>query len=256
MSPLTYIKGTAQRLRRLEDGIADPPTRSELRTRLEAIDSAANRMASALTALLQTSVPSPENSRRRSGTRVDLVDLVLRSVDEHQLLARHHSLRIGEAPTSLVGTWDTHRIERMLGNLIGNAIKYSPPGSTVEVSLASEEDSDGRWGVLRVTDQGVGIPPSDLPFVFEPFHRGSNVGSIAGTGLGLASVWQTVRMHDGRLSVNSEQGKGTCMTVRLPLKSALQPPRPLDISHEVARRRQADAGQVGHEIVHSGQLDQ
>jgi signal transduction histidine kinase len=218
MSPLTYIKGTAQRLRRLEDGIADPPTRSELRTRLEAIDSAVNRIQSALTGLLQTGVPSPEDSRRGSDTRVDLADLVRHSVAEHQLMARHHSVRIGEAPTSLVGTWDGHRLERMLGNLIGNAIKYSPPGSTVEVNLACEEDSDGRWGVLRVIDQGVGIPAGDLPFVFEPFHRGSNVGSTAGTGLGLASVWQTVKMHDGRLWLNSEPGKGTGVTVRLPLE--------------------------------------
>jgi signal transduction histidine kinase len=217
MSPLTYIKGTAQHMRRLEGGIADPPTRNELRTRLEAIDSAANRMASALATLLQTSVPAPESSHGSTGTRVDLVNVVLRSVAEHRLVARRHSIHIREAPKSLMGTWDGDRIERMLGNLIENAIKYSPPDSTVEVSLTCEEDSEGRWGVLRVIDQGVGIPASDLPLVFQPFHRGSNVGSVAGTGLGLASVWQTVRMYDGRLWVNTEEGKGTCVTARLPI---------------------------------------
>jgi signal transduction histidine kinase len=217
MSPLTYIKGTAQHMRRLENGIADSPARDELRTRLEAIDSAANRMASALTTLLQTSVPLPESTSGRSGTQVDLVNLVLRSVAEHRLLARHHPIRIREAPASLVGTWDEHRIEGMLGNLIENAMKYSRPEGTVEVSVTCERDSDGLWGVLRVTDQGVGIPASDLPKVFEPFHRGSNVGSIAGTGLGLASVRQTVQMYDGRIMVNSEQGEGTCVTVRLPV---------------------------------------
>jgi signal transduction histidine kinase len=109
-------------------------------------------------------------------------------------------------------------IERMLCNLIGNAIKYSPSGSMIEVSLACEMDDDGRCAVLRVSDRGMGIPASDLPFVFEPYRRGSNVGCVEGTGLGLASVWQTVKTHDGRLWVDSEEGQGTCVTVRLPVE--------------------------------------
>jgi len=71
--------------------------------------------------------------------------------------------------------------------------------------------------VLRVADRGLGIPARDLPFVFEPFQRGSNVGGIAGTGLGLASVWQAVKLHAGRLWIESEEGQGTRVTVRLPL---------------------------------------
>jgi len=73
---------------------------------------------------------------------------------------------------------------------------------------------------LRVIDQGLGIPARDLPFVFEPFRRGSNVGSVSGTGLGLASVWQTIKACDGRLWVESEEGKGTRVTVHLPLDEA------------------------------------
>jgi signal transduction histidine kinase len=71
-----------------------------------------------------------------------------------------------------------------------------------------------------VIDHGVGIPARDLPFVFEPFRRGSNVGSVSGTGLGLASVWQTVKASDGRLWVESDEGKGTRVTVHLPLDEA------------------------------------
>jgi signal transduction histidine kinase len=84
-----------------------------------------------------------------------------------------------------------------------------------------EVDRDGCWAVLRVTDTGLGIPAGELPFVFEPFRRGSNVGSVDGTGLGLASVWQTVKTHDGRLWVDSQEGTGTCVTVRLPLSDRL-----------------------------------
>jgi signal transduction histidine kinase len=105
----------------------------------------------------------------------------------------------------------------MLGNLIGNAVKYSPRGTSVEVSLADDTDADGSWAVLRVADKGLGIPAGELPFVFEPFRRGSNVGGVVGTGLGLASVWQTVKTHDGRLWLDSQEGEGTCVTVRLPL---------------------------------------
>jgi signal transduction histidine kinase len=203
-------------MRRFEHGIADPQTRSELRTRLEAIDAATNRIASALTDLLQTTHPRHKQSTRVSRRTVDLVDLVRRSVAEHQLLARHHTLHLNRTQATLTGAWDAGRIERMLGNLLNNAIKYSPPGSTVQVSLACEEDADGRWTVLRVADQGVGIPAPDLPFVFEPYRRGSNVAAMTGTGLGLASVWQTVKMHDGHVSVQSDEGHGTTVTVRLP----------------------------------------
>ena len=97
----------------------------------------------------------------------------------------------------------------------------------VDVDLSRDEDDDGGcWAVLRVTDQGVGIPARDLPFVFEPYHRGSNVGSIVGTGLGLASVWHTVRTHEGRLWVDSVEGKGTCVTVRLPANAFGRPLSP------------------------------
>jgi signal transduction histidine kinase len=133
------------------------------------------------------------------------------------LIARHHSIRIGDTPTELKGPWNAGQLERMLGNLIGNAVKYSPRGSCVQVSLADDTDADGSWAVLRVADQGFGIPTGDLPFVFEPFRRGSNVRGVDGTGLGLASVWQTVKTHDGRLWVDSREGEGTCVTVRLPL---------------------------------------
>jgi signal transduction histidine kinase len=217
MSPLTYIKGTAQQLRHIEPAVGDPAASMEFCRRLEAIDSAVSRMASGLSALLHTGRPRPDGWCAGSREQTDLVALTRQAVAAEQLTARQHSIRISEAPPVLEGAWDAHRLERMLGNVIGNAVKYSPPGSVVEVSLASEVDSEGHWAVVRVADHGIGIPARDLPFVFEPFQRGSNVGRVGGTGLGLASVWQTIKTHDGRLWVDSEEGKGTCVTVRLPL---------------------------------------
>jgi signal transduction histidine kinase len=219
MSPLTYIKGTAQRLQRVEHSVADSDAREEFRRRIEAIDSAVSRMTSALNGLLETSAPLRHENVYRHPARpsTDLVDVAQRIVAEQQLLAGRHCIRLGGTPSSLAGWWNRDRVERMLGNLIGNAVKYSAPDSIVDVSLSCEVDGDGRWAELRVVDHGVGIPAGDLPFVFEPFRRGSNVGQIGGTGLGLASVWQTVKTHDGRLWVESEEGRGTSVTVRLPL---------------------------------------
>lgn len=217
MSPLTYIKVTAQRLRRLEFRIADQPTRTELRSRLEAIDAAADRMAAAMTALLRNTRTRGADWQGASPAATDLVALARHAIAEQQLIASQHSIVLREAPTALEGPWDAEAIERALSNLIGNGVKYSAPGTSIEVSLATEVDSEGRCVMLQVSDQGIGIPSGDLPFIFEPLWRGSNVGTVSGTGLGLASVWQVVKTHSGRLWVDSEVGRGTRITVRLPL---------------------------------------
>jgi signal transduction histidine kinase len=217
MSPLSYIKAVAQRLRRIENQLCDPGDFSDFRASLEGIDAAVNRTAAALSALAHSARLSTENRATLSHERTELAGLVRRVVIAEQLMARDHSIRIVEAPLMLEGAWDADGVERMLSNLISNAVKYSPPSRSIDVCLSCEIDGEGQWAVLRVIDQGLGIPARDLPFVFEPFRRGSNVGSVSGTGLGLASVWQTVKVHDGRLWVESEEGKGTSVTVSLPL---------------------------------------
>ncbi len=220
MSPLTYIKGVTQRLRRIEKQFADPAESSDFTGRLEGIDAAVNRTAAALSSLAQSAQPLSESWTTQLPQRTELAGLVRQTVAAEQLMAKHHSIRIAEAPPVLEGAWDADRVERLLSNLISNAVKYSPPGRSIDVRLGREVDNEGHWAVLRVIDQGLGIPARDLPFVFEPFRRGSNVGSVSGTGLGLASVWQTIKACDGRLWVESEEGKGTRVTVHLPLDEA------------------------------------
>jgi len=147
---------------------------------------------------------------------VDLAALLRRTVCAEQELADEHLIRVVSSPPVLEGPWDGDRLCRLLSNLIGNAVKYSARGQSVDVALDTESDAEGQWAVLTVADHGIGIPTTDIPFVFEPFHRGSNVGSIDGTGLGLASVWQIIKECDGRLWLTSEEGMGTRITVRLP----------------------------------------
>lgn len=112
---------------------------------------------------------------------------------------------------------DVVRLDRMLTNLLANAIKYSPGGGQITVELAYEEEQACPWIVLRIRDQGVGIPTSDLPHIFDPFYRASNVsGHIQGTGVGLASVSQVITRQGGTISVSSVEGQGSTFVVRLP----------------------------------------
>jgi PAS domain S-box-containing protein len=108
---------------------------------------------------------------------------------------------------------DEALLRHILGNLIGNAIKYSPDEGEVVVDLRR----DHRDAVIEIRDQGIGIPEADHSRLFETFHRGSNVGDTCGTGLGLAIVKHCVGLHGGEIGFRSSPGTGTTFTVRLPL---------------------------------------
>jgi two-component system sensor histidine kinase BaeS len=119
----------------------------------------------------------------------------------------------GATPITFVG--DVGRLDQVLGNLLGNALRHTPQGGTICVRAESL-----HGGVrLTVSDTGVGIPPEDLPAIFDRFWKGDKArshGSAAGSGLGLAIVQQLVHAHGGRISVESEVGKGTTFTIDLP----------------------------------------
>jgi signal transduction histidine kinase len=112
--------------------------------------------------------------------------------------------------------WDLDRINEVLGNLVSNAFKFTPKGGTVELTLAPVQG-----GVqMRVRDTGAGIPPDQLPRIFEKFYQADNQGSArsAGTGLGLAIAKQIVDAHGGSIKCESTLGVGTTFTITLPLK--------------------------------------
>jgi signal transduction histidine kinase len=110
-----------------------------------------------------------------------------------------------------------HADERLLGhiftNLLSNAVKYSDPGACVR--FAVERDSAMALCVIR--DEGIGISEDDQQMLFTAFHRGANVGSRAGTGLGLLLVKRCVELHRGKVRIDSKAGHGTTVTLRLPL---------------------------------------
>ena len=98
-------------------------------------------------------------------------------------------------------------------NLLSNAVKYSEPGTTVQFAV----ERDGRYAVCTVRDHGIGISEEDQQHLFKVFHRGSNVGTRPGTGLGLLLVRRCVDLHCGKLQLNSRIGEGTTVTVSLPV---------------------------------------
>lgn len=112
-----------------------------------------------------------------------------------------------------LAAWDDKLLRQILGNLLSNALKYSPEGGTVQFDLTAKDDRV----IFQIQDQGIGIPPADQSRLFEAFHRANNVGTIQGTGLGLAIVKQCVDLHRGEIKFTSEVGKGTTFIITLPL---------------------------------------
>ncbi|MGE3309276.1 MAG: PAS domain S-box protein [Limisphaerales bacterium] len=108
---------------------------------------------------------------------------------------------------------DERLLRNILTNLLTNAAKYSDAGSPVELSVTREFPD----AVIVIRDRGIGIPEADREWLFHAFHRGRNVGSRAGTGLGLVIVQRCLELHDGRIEVESTVGLGTTFTVRIPL---------------------------------------
>jgi len=107
---------------------------------------------------------------------------------------------------------DKKFLQQILGNLLSNALKYSPDGGTVSLTMTCKNNRV----IFQVGDQGIGIPLEDQPHIFEPFHRATNVDVIRGTGMGLAIAKKAVDLHGGEISFESKVGVGTTFTVTLP----------------------------------------
>jgi PAS domain S-box-containing protein len=108
---------------------------------------------------------------------------------------------------------DERLLSHILTNLLSNAVKYSDPGAAIRFAVARE----GTEALFVISDSGIGISDDDQQMLFSAFHRGTNVGSRAGTGLGLLLVKRCVELHHGKVRIESKIGAGTTVTVRLPV---------------------------------------
>src|SRR5690606_14413885 len=216
-SPLTSILGYAQTL------LEDPPENPEQRQRfLTMIVRDAERMGRLVDDLLNLSrIESGQAAPRFEG--VNLHNLVGRVLTQLRDQAAHNQVRLlNDVPVDLRAECDPVQIEQVVYNLVLNGVQYTPPGG--EVAVAGRHGSG--TAILVVRDTGIGIPPADLPRIFERFYRVDKARSRAtgGTGLGLSIVKHIVDAHGGRVSVESQVGHGTAFTVELPVSQPSGPP--------------------------------
>lgn len=150
-------------------------------------------------------------------TNLDLITFCSELVEEQKLVASNRQTieftYQGDCSWSI---WDESRLRQILTNLLSNAIKYSPEGGVIEVQLSCQNQGI----TLNIKDQGIGIPVECQARLFESFHRGNNVGSIQGIGLGLSIVKKCVELYRGQITCHSEVGVGTIFRVNLPLARA------------------------------------
>ena len=146
-------------------------------------------------------------------------DVVAEAVNDAAAIARRRQVRIsvGRSAPELLVRADPRRIKQATLNLLDNAIKYAPAGSDVEVDFVRVQAAVE----LTVADRGPGVPPDELPYVFERLFRGeqARAAGIGGSGLGLPIARRIVEKHGGTLALASEQGRGTIATMRLPIAS-------------------------------------
>ena len=218
-NPLAAIRGYAQLIQRFlaRTDAALLPEAERLERAAAGIAGGSSKMARQIDELLDVARLGAGETLQLRVAPTSLGALAARVVEEEALSAADHRITFVPPAGEVVGEWDAGRLERVLGNLISNAVRYSPAHTEVRVEIESETESAAA---IRVRDQGIGIAAEDLPHIFEPFRRGTNVYEhVRGSGLGLASVRAIVEQHHGTVEVESLPGTGSTFTVRLPLRA-------------------------------------
>lgn len=151
----------------------------------------------------------------------DLLRTLVQVIESQAVTTKQHDIRLVldglQASETLIGSFDEARIIQVLGNLISNAIKYSPFGGEIEIGLkhALEQPDEA---LIWVRDRGIGIPANALPHIFERFYRSGKLDrAMSGLGIGLYLVKEIVTRHGGRVWVESIEGAGSTFYVLLPL---------------------------------------
>jgi PAS domain S-box-containing protein len=215
-SPLNSIKLHAQSLQRLVRR-GETPDPKRLDDGLSAIDTMSTRVASLLDDVVDMARDRSHSGVPFEPEPTDLIALARRCAEEVRSSAGRY-VQVEATAEMVVGLWDPRGIERVVLNLLTNAIKYSPQGGAVRVQVERITEDATPHALLVVQDEGIGIPAADLSQIFERYRRGRNVGKIAGTGVGLTGAKQIVERHGGAIDVASTEGAGTRVTVSLPLE--------------------------------------
>jgi heavy metal sensor kinase len=207
-TPLTALRG------QLEVALFTAETTEQYREAI--LDSLQDieRLSQIVRALLQLS-QAESGQLTLQKESLDLAQLAGQVAEQYQILADEAGVRLAVEARPTMADADRVQIERLVANLLSNALKFTPAGGEVRVSTSAADDG----AELRVEDTGRGISPEHLPNIFDRFYRVPGENAVApepGLGLGLSFVAWIVRAHGGRIDVDSKPGKGTRFTVRLP----------------------------------------
>ena len=214
-TPLTTMKIL------LENLIYQPDMPAELREEfMQDMNHEIDRLTSVVTDLLTLT----QSDSHQTPLRLTQVDLSALAEDTVHLLRpaaekRDQTLTTDIAPGVVIAC-DQGKVGQIIHNLIDNALKYTPDGGDIHLTLSAERSH----ALLTVTDNGVGIPEEDQKHIFERFYRVDKARSRAtgGTGLGLSIVHEMVTMHGGEITVESQPGQGSTFMVRLPVKQEVK----------------------------------
>lgn len=224
-TPLTAVRGNLDLMRRM--GEVDPESLAIVQDEVERM----TRLVGDL--LLLARADSGELPMQKKPVELDnLLFEVYRQVSR---LERSVEVVVSEVDQVCV-LGDPDRLKQLLFNLIDNAMKYTPPGGKVSLRLSKTMD----WAQLEVTDTGVGIPPDDLPYIFDRFYRVDKARSRAqgGAGLGLAIAKWIAQVHGGNIHAISQVGVGTTFAIMLPIMHAV----PDEASSEEQEKMKPRAG--------------
>jgi PAS domain S-box-containing protein len=211
-TPLAAINATADVLSRYYDKL----DRDEIDKRLDKIKVEVANMAVMLEDILIIG-KSDSQKLEFDPEQLNIVTLVQDIISEYQLgEPERRDVEFGIKSPDIMVDADQKWIKHIIINLFSNALKYSDIDTPVKIHIINKSNCV----IISFEDDGIGISTGEIERLFDPFHRGSNVGQIPGTGLGLAVLKKAVDLHSGQISVESQLGKGSTFSVKLPLKQA------------------------------------
>jgi signal transduction histidine kinase len=206
-TPLAIMKNDVEVLMR-NKAPSQELIRSTLKSNLEEIQHMSHIVESLL------SLARSGNQTKLTLTRLDLKELVTTVAAKITVLATQSGIKL---TVSAVGSsliqGNASSLERAILNVVRNSLDHTSEGGSITINLKDEN----KQAILRIVDTGAGINPDDLPHVFERFYKGNGSESESGAGLGLTIVKEVVERHGGTISIESTSGKGTTVSIRLPL---------------------------------------
>ena len=207
-TPLTIIDGEAYRLIKIKDIIS----KNDIEKRAKSIRYSVIRMINLIEGVLYSS-RAQENKIILHLQTFDFSGLVRAACHRQIQVSNRHFIDYDVSGLPISIRADPNLLTYVFDNLLTNAIKYSAEGSTVSVA---GHIADG-YAVVTIRDRGIGVPAEELPRLFEPYFRASNAASFSGSGVGLYIVQTFIKLHGGRVTVESEVGRGSVFTVHLPV---------------------------------------